>query len=847
MSDSALISSNLPDQLLEQSQLENIVYTSASGRREAQFVPFPPELHPALRNALESSGIHAMFSHQYQAWQNTRARQHQVIVAGTAGGKSLAYHFPVLHDLLVDPQATALYLFPTKALTQDQLAHLDDLLQGINAEVPEQIQIHAGIYDGDTPVHHRRAIRENARILLTNPDMLHTGVLPRHPQWTAFFSHLRYIVLDEIHAYRGVFGSHVANVLRRLNRICTYYGSQPLYILTSATIANPQEHASALTCHPVVLVSQDGSARSARTFCIYNPPLSNPELGIRKSAIFESVHLLYTLLQHNIQTIAFGRARKTVELVLNYFLQLHPEFSGSISAYRGGYLPHDRRVIEKRLREGDLRAVIATNALELGIDIGNMDAALLIGYPGSLASTLQQIGRAGRQSREALAILLATSDPMDQYLAHHPDYFLGLTPERALIDPDHLVILLNHLQCAAYELPFTDPPAYGNLPADLVQQFLQILENEGYLQWRSGKLYWTTASYPASGISLRTASAEQVVLKLYGAQDVITLGTVDKLSSYWMVHPEAIYMQDGVTYAVKNLDLEKNTADLVEVQEDFYTEPQKVVEIQVLKVQELKDQPADTLGFGELNVQTKVKGYKRIQYFTHEQLGTTELNMPTVSFPTVGCWISLKDESVQALRDQGLWLNDTNKYGPDWPVIREIVRQRDRYRCRNCGAPEHGKAHHVHHLIPFKSFRSIEEANQISNLVTLCPTCHRIAEVNLHLQSGLAGISFALRHLAPLFVLCDISDLEVHADSQSAANGGAPTVTVFDNISGGIGLSRVVYDQFPSILQAVRELISQCACESGCPSCIGPAGENGYGGKREALAILDMLLENSNG
>lgn len=828
---------------IDKEQLDNIVFNTHIEEIQPQFVPLPTGLHPQLLASLQNSNIHSLYVHQYLAWENCITGLNQVIVAGTAGGKSLAYNLPVVDSLLKDPSGTALYIFPTKALTQDQLTHLNHLLENINPAIPEPNRIHPAIYDGDTPIHHRRSIRENSRLLLTNPDMLHAGILPRNPQWAAFISSLKYVILDEIHTYRGVFGSHVANVIRRLNRICAHYGSQPQYILTSATIGNPQDHAAALISQPVELVNQDGSGHSARTFCIYNPPLSNPDLGIRKSALFEAIHLLHPLLKQNIQTIVFGRARKTVELVLNYFNQLHPEFATRISAYRGGYLPRDRRMIEKKLRDKELQAVISTNALELGIDIGSMDASLLIGYPGTLASTMQQIGRAGRQSREALSIMIATSDPVDQYLAHHPNYFLGLSPEKALIDPNHLVILLNHLQCASFELPFTHSPVYGNLPPDLLEQFLQILVDQGWVQWQNGSLYWMTGDYPASSISLRNSSSDQVILKVRDGVIFSIIGTVDKASSLWMVHPQAIYLQDGKTYLVEDLDLEKNTAEMVEVEEDYYTEAQKTVEIQVLSTLVEAQTSAYKAGFGDLNVHSQIKGYKKIKYFSHEQLGTGLLDMPVVSFPTTGCWFSILENTVNQLRDQGLWLNDQNYYGPEWPSIRESVRFRDQYRCRNCGAHEDGKSHHVHHLVPFKTFLSVQDANQLTNLITLCPTCHRVAEVNLHMQSGLAGIGYALRHLAPLFVMCDIADLDVLSEPQSVCHEALPTITIYDEVPGGIGLSRAIFDDLGGILTAVRELIQECSCSSGCPSCIGPAGENGYGGKQEALAILEKILE----
>ena len=575
--------------------VENFVYLNEIAARPPLYVPIPPDINSDLKSALGKKGIFHFYKHQFQAWDNVQKRLNQVIVTGTASGKSLCYHVPVLNSALDDPVSRAMYIFPTKALAQDQLASVRELLTGME---DTHSPITPAIYDGDTPASQRKIIRETATILLTNPDMLHSGILPRHTHWANFFTSLKFVVLDEIHIYRGVFGSHVANVIRRLLRICNQYGSHPCFILTSATISNAQEHAEALIGSPVLLVDQDGAGKGRRSFGIYNPPISNPELGIRKSALFESIQLIQPMLENNLQTIIFGRARKTIELVLHYLQRFHPDIAREVRAYRSGYLAKDRRDIEEGLRSGRYKAVISTSALELGLDIGTMDVSISIGYPGSIASTLQQMGRAGRQLRESLSILLATSTPIDQYLANHPEYFLGLSPEKAYINPNHLLILMQHLRCAAYELPFQLPLQYGNLPATYIQEFLDLFQNEGLLHQENSSYFWLSSEYPASAFSLRSASGEQVLLKT----DDQIIGTVDLFSAYWMVHPDAIYFHEGRTYRVVNLDLDHHTATLHEVDEDYFTEPKHTTKIQVKSIladRQIKD---CNTKFGELQV-----------------------------------------------------------------------------------------------------------------------------------------------------------------------------------------------------------------------------------------------------
>ena len=841
--------------------------------RPAQTHPFPDDLPAALREALSQRGIDSLFSHQHEAWDHIRAGKNIVLATGTASGKTLAYNLPILASLLINTDARALYLFPTKALAQDQLSNLHQFQSSIQ-------NIQPAIYDGDTPQSQRSLIRKNARIILSNPDMLHTGILPHHTNWSDFFRDLRFVVIDEMHTYRGVFGSHVANVIRRLKRVAKFYGASPQFILTSATIGNPKELAERLIESSVALIDHDGSSRGERHFLLYNPPVIDESLGLRKSSMMESVRLTHDLLTHDIQSVVFARSRRSVEMMLTY-LQTPPDLRSpspnlknlgrageGLRGYRSGYLPSQRREIEKGLRDGTVKIVVATNALELGIDIGGLGAAVLVGYPGSIASVYQQSGRAGRGNAPALSVLVSSASPLDQFLAHHPDYFFGQSPEQGLINPDHLLILLNHLRCAMFELPFQNEESFGSLDADRVKEFLDVLTSNNEAHLSQEKYFWMSDSYPAANVSLRTASPENVLLQTTETSDSAPqiIGEVDLASAYWMVHPHAIYIHEGQQYFVHELNLERSIATLTAVTLDYYTEPQSETEIQILSTSEESSllPPSSTpfgldappiftedggrrrgvKGWGEIQVTTQVTGFKKLRWMTRENLGEEPLNMPPTELQTTGYWLSLSESTVEALRGNGAWTNDPNDYGPDWNRIRLAVRTRDGFRCQVCGAPESGREHDVHHKIPFKAFTSAAEANRLDNLITLCSSCHRQAEQNVRIRSGLAGLSYALSQLAPLFLMCDPSDLGVHTDAAGTIRG-APSIFLYDQVPAGIGFSQKLFEIHDKLIARTLELVSECECKDGCPSCVGPGGENGYGGKQETIAILKELRESN--
>jgi DEAD/DEAH box helicase domain-containing protein len=831
----------------------NLVAWRTLPPRRAQTYPFPDDLPAAVKQTLIAAGIHTLYSHQLEAWTFARAAENIILATGTASGKTLSYNLPVFASLLQDPNARALYLFPTKALAQDQLSTLERL----SVQTFERLNIPTAIYDGDTPASARPAIRKNARIVLSNPDMLHTGILPHHTNWSDFFTHLHFVVIDEMHTYRGVFGSHVANVIRRLKRVANFYGADPQFILASATIGNPKELAERLIEEPVHLIDNDGSARGPRHLIIYNPPITDPSLGLRKSSLLEGVRLSQDLLNQNVQSVVFARSRRSVEMILRYLQENQSPVSTltspitnyqlPIRGYRSGYLPTQRREIEKGLREGTVKTVVATNALELGIDIGGLGAAILVGYPGTVASARQQAGRAGRGLESAAAVMVASASPLDQFLAHHPEYFFERSPEQALINPDHLLILLEHLRCAMFELPFQRGEGFGAGSPETIHEYLQFLIANHEAHESQDKVYWMADQYPAANISLRSASPQGVVLQTTVDDRPLTIGTVDGESALWMVHPGAIYLHEAQSFFVKDLNLEEHIAYLKPIESDYYTEPLQGTEVTVLSTNAQTNVLGGDKAWGELQVTTQVTGFRKRRWYTHENLGEEPLDLPPTDLMTTGYWVSLAEGTVSHLRQAGVWSNDPNDYGSDWPRIRDRVRARDNYTCQVCGAVETTRQHDVHHKTPFRAFRAQDgspdpsQANRLENLTTLCPSCHHKAEQNVRMKSGLSGLAYVLGNLAPLFLMCDTGDLGTHVEPIENQTFGQPTVVLYDAIPAGIGFSQKLFEMHDELMTRALELVSECSCADGCPSCVGPGGENGYGGKQETLEILKEL------
>ncbi|MFN2194563.1 MAG: DEAD/DEAH box helicase [Anaerolineales bacterium] len=809
--------------------------------RPAQLVSLPEALHPLLITQLERSGIHQLFSHQSKTWEIAASGKNLVLTTGTASGKSLAYNLAILDRLYRQSEATALYLFPTKALAQDQSVKLQELLPAGDRHTTSVLtKNQIGVYDGDTPSGTRSAVRKQARILITNPDMLHLGILPHHTRWAKFFSGLQMVVIDEVHTYRGIFGSHIANILRRLQRIANFHGGKLQFFFTSATIGNPQELCSQMIGAPVALIDEDGAARGTKEYVFVNPPVINAELGLRRNVLHESQLLADELRGYDLQTLIFTRTRRSVEILLRYLQEASESTSNNaVRGYRSGYLPKKRREIEQSLRRGDARIVVSTNALELGIDLGGLEAVVIAGYPGSIASTWQQAGRAGRAYDDhSVVALVFSSNPLDQYLARHPEFLLDRNPERAFINPDHPLILFDHIQCAAYELPFTHGEGFGGLSPSELENVLLMLTESRILHHTRHNYMWIGEDFPAARLSLRSASSQRFVIQSAGK----VIGEIDQASVFWMLHPEAIYLQEGVSFHVNRLDLDEKIVEVEPTTADYFTEPKQDLEVKINAVHNQSPVSGGDRYFGELTVISQVTGYKKIQWGTNANLGFGTVDLPPVELITEGYWLKIAEETIEALKEDGLWSNEPNDYGPNWNTIRAIVLARDDFRCQVCGLEASASVLHIHHKVPFRAFDTYHEANQLTNLVTLCPVCHRKVEQNVRIRSGLAGLGYALVNLAPLFLMCDRSDLGLFTDPKSKLTEGLPLMMIYENIPAGIGLSRELFERHVNLISGALELINNCACTDGCPACVGPGGENGAGGKKATRALLQALV-----
>jgi len=620
---------------------------------EAAYAPFPEAIDPRLKAAFASRGVHQLYTHQAEAFDHIANGRQVVVTTPTASGKTLCYNLPVLDRILKKPSARALYLFPTKALAQDQMAELHELAAALKDAVGEvggeAIGVHT--YDGDTPQDARRTIRTRAHIVLTNPDMVHSGILPHHPRWAKLFENLDFIVVDELHAYRGVFGSHLTNVLRRLQRICRHYGSNPQFICSSATIANPAELAERLAEKPFALVEKSGAPRGEKFFVFVNPPVVNRELGIRRSYIAESRRVAGEFLRRNLQVIVFAQSRLSTEILTTYLKDDFEDVPGMperIRGYRGGYLPLRRREIEKGLRAGQVRGVVSTNALELGIDIGALDVCVMAGYPGTIASTWQRAGRAGRRTGQSAAVMVASSAPIDQFVARHPSFFFDASPEHALINPDNLHILVDHVKCAAFELPFTTGESYGQVN---VQDVLAVLQESGLVhrsggEDSAGQWHWTSESYPANAVSLRSVSSDNFVVTDHTAGPKV-IGETDFGSALSTLHPKAIYMVEGKIYQVEELDVVGRKAHVREVDCDYYTTAITYTKVTILD-RFAADAPKVAL-HGEVHVVSRVVGFKKIRFQTNENVGSGELDLPEQQMHTTAYWLEIPLSIVTAL------------------------------------------------------------------------------------------------------------------------------------------------------------------------------------------------------
>jgi DEAD/DEAH box helicase domain-containing protein len=630
---------------------ENIVHWHTIEEKEAKTVELPNQIHPQLKDALQKRGINGLYTHQREAFEAVQEKKNIVAVTPTASGKTLCYNLPVLQAVTENSQTRALYIFPTKALAQDQKSEINELIQEAD------LMINSYTYDGDTQASIREKVRKAGHIVITNPDMLHSAILPHHTKWVSLFENLKYVVIDELHIYRGVFGSHVANVIRRLQRICRFYGSDPVFICTSATIANPLELAENLTGKEMQLIDNNGAPSGRKHFLFYNPPIVNKPLNIRRSATLEVRKLAGALLKNRIQTIVFARSRVRVEILLTYLQELVKNQLGpkAIRGYRGGYLPTERRAIEKGLRNGDIYGVVSTNALELGVDIGQLQVCVMTGYPGSIASSWQQAGRAGRRHSESLVIMVASSSPLDQYIIEHPDYFFTRSPETARINPDNLIILIDHIKCAAYELPFKKGEQFG---AFETEEVLEYLVEERVLYQNGEKWYWMNDSFPAHNISLRSASQENIVIiDQSSVANVKVIGEMDRFSAMTLLHEEAIYLHQGIQFQVEKLDWEEKKAFVREVDVDYFTDANLAVELKVLEIDKSRSLESTEIGYGDVSILAKATIFKKIKFDTHENIGSGPISLPEEELHTSSAWISIKKELedlTDARIEQGL-------------------------------------------------------------------------------------------------------------------------------------------------------------------------------------------------
>jgi DEAD/DEAH box helicase domain-containing protein len=749
--------------------------------QEGRYREYPEDIHPSLVEALKEKGFSRLYAHQSLSYEILREGRNIVVVTPTASGKTLCYNLPVLDTILKNPSARAIYLFPTKALAQDQRAELDETIKRLHGE------IRIFTYDGDTPQDARKAIRARGHIILTNPDMLHTGILPHHTKWIKLFENLEYVVIDELHNYRGIFGSHLANILRRLKRIARFYGSSPRFILCTATIANPSDMAEKMTEEQVDLVDDNGAPRGEKYFIFFNPPVVNRHLGIRRSYVNESRRVARIFLQNDLQTIVFAQSRLITEVLLTYLkqdIEKSIQQEGLIRGYRGGYLPLKRREIEKNLREGKIRGVVSTNALELGIDIGGLDVAVLAGYPGSIASTWQRAGRAGRKTGKSAAVLVATSSPLDQFIVNYPDYFFSKNPEHALINPDNLSILISHIECATFELPFLDGEKFGQVN---ISEILHFLEEEKLVHHSKDKWFWTSDVYPADGVSLRSISSDNFVV-VDTTKKPRAIAEVDFSSALTTLHPKAIYMCEGEQYYVENLDYEQRKAYVKKTDVDYYTDAIDYTKINILDVFDRNKLQKCQLSHGEVHVATQVVGFKKIKFHTMENVGAGDLSLPQREMHTTAYWLTIPSAVFHPLpfsseeKINGLF----------------------------------GLAYCMHHVAP---------------LFMMCD----IHDVGVSIGDNSTGKSLPPRTV-PLSAMAE-EDPPIFSEIDFE-----PNIFIYDNFPGGIGLSPSLFDLETELLERCRKTITACPCKEGCPSCVGPAKESGKEAKQVALEILMAVL-----
>lgn len=774
--------------------LKNVTAKRILPENAGSFAPFPPDMEPRITNLLRLRGISSLYSHQAEAWSHIRQRRNACIVTPTASGKSLCYHLPVLARLLENPQTRVLYLFPTKALAQDQYTFLHELIRDLD------VPIGTFTFDGDTPQDARRAVRNDGQIVITNPDMLHSGVLPHHTKWARLFENLEIVVIDEIHTYRGVFGSHMANIVRRLNRIAQFYRSSPRFVVCSATIANPTELATQIIGQDVVTIDKSGAPRGQRIIYFYNPPVINKELGIRQSAVKTAKRLGLDLLRHKIPTIMFAMSRLQVEILIKYLrdgLEREHHNSQIVQGYRGGYLPNHRRRIETGLRKGDIKGIVATNALELGIDIGQLTACFVVGYPGTVASLWQQSGRAGRRSDTSATVFIARSNPLDQFLVQNPDYFFEQTPEHARIHPDNLFIVVDHIKCAAFELPFRDGEGFGNLASGDTAAVLSYLVDHRVLHHSNGLFHWSDRAFPANQVNLRNIPGENTVVIDVDSQKV--LAEVDFKSTQTSLHDHAIYNIDAAQYQVERLDWENHKAYVRKVKPDYYTDAMTYSRVAVVLNADATWINSTLVEHGDVSVTRKVIGFKKVRFYTAENVGFGDVVLPELTMHTTSYWFTIPQIELDRLPfdraellDGLLGISHALFYVALLAVMCDAT---DLGRCVGEKSAQWGAPN-----------PALESPN------------------NMGVVARSSGIPSTASATTLLF-----GDFD-------------PTIFIYDAYPGGVGFSSKLFEQHETLMRGTYQLISHCKCDRGCPSCVGPLLNTNARSKEIPLRILRDVL-----
>lgn len=747
--------------------------------REGSYQPFPALIDARVVGLYRARGVEVPYAHQAQAITQVLSGKNVVVATPTASGKTLIYNALTLNALLENNSAKSLYLFPTKALSQDQLAELFE----INSSLGEPFGLFT--YDGDTPQSMRKSIRKQAHIVLSNPYMLHSGILPHHTKWAALFRNLRYVIIDELHYYTGVFGSHMANIMRRLQRICAFYGSSPLFIMSSATISNPAELAQRMIGQPVTPILESGAPSGDKVLVFVNPPVVNRQLGIRKSYISLTREVSARLLNLGYSVITFANSRLHVEVLVKYLksdCERRPDQGGLVRGYRGGYLPKLRREIEKGLRDGSIKGVVSTNALELGIDIGSLDAVVLASYPGSVASTWQRIGRAGRRSGASLGVLVCSSSPIDQFIAGTPSYFTGRSPEAGRINPDNLSILVDHIKCAAFELPFIKDEIFGGEDS---LEILSYLQEQGVLYFKDDQWFWTEEGYPADAVSINRVSSDNFVV-VDRTRNERVIAEVDFSSALETLHPKAIYILEGEQYVVEELDFENRKAYVRESNADYYTDAISYTKVTVLDRFDETQGRAYRLGMGDVHVFSQVVGFKKLKFYTNENVGSGDLQLPQREMHTSALWMTLNEETFDAIDI------------PDEDKVDAVS----------------GLGYLMRYMAAIMLMCDVRDLGvSLEDSVTQTPLRQQLKGAA---TLGVAGLVSARRF--------------------------NPNLYLFDNYPNGVGLTEGLYERFSELLVNTREAIRLCSCQNGCPSCVGPAVRTGSKHKSGALYLIRLML-----